>query len=56
MIKPLSYSQIDQDLHVLRFFCNEKNLFFLDIGANDGKTLSNSYLLEKEYNWNGICA
>jgi FkbM family methyltransferase len=31
-----------------------KNGYFIDVGANDGITLSNTYLLEKRYNWSGI--
>jgi FkbM family methyltransferase len=50
-----SYSQFNQDIIVLNAFHNKKNGYFVDIGANDGKTGSNSYLLEKEYDWNGIC-
>lgn len=30
-------------------------VFFLDIGAHDGVTYSNSYFFEKERNWTGIC-
>lgn len=52
----MSQSQLQQDLHVLKFFRNKKNFYFLDIGANDGKTLSNTYFLEKQYNWTGICS
>lgn len=29
--------------------------YFVDIGASDGVTASNTYLLEKFYKWNGIC-
>lgn len=50
-----SYSQLKQDLKVLEFYKYKKNGFFIDIGANDGINLSNTYLLEKNYNWNGIC-
>lgn len=52
----MSYSQLNQDLKVISFFNNTKELFFVDIGANDGKTLSNTYLLEKKYKWSGICS
>jgi FkbM family methyltransferase len=52
----MSKSQLNQDLNVLEFYNYEKNLFFLDLGANDGETLSNTYLLEKEYSWTGICS
>tara|TARA_B110000858_G_C17709823_1_gene429991 strand:+ start:43 stop:915 length:873 start_codon:yes stop_codon:yes gene_type:complete len=51
-----SYSQLNQDITVISFFNNKKNLFFLEIGANDGINLSNTYLLEKKYNWKGICS
>lgn len=51
-----SFSQLNQDLNVISFFQNKKEMFFIDIGANDGKKLSNTYLLEKEYKWKGICS
>jgi FkbM family methyltransferase len=44
-----------QDLEVLKFYKNKKEGFFIEIGASDGIELSNTYLLEKEYNWRGIC-
>lgn len=50
-----SYSQVKQDLWVLEMLNNKINGFFLDIGAYDGIELSNSYLLEKDFQWNGIC-
>jgi FkbM family methyltransferase len=50
-----SYSQYEQDLAVLRFYKMKKNGFYLDIGAFDGVKLSNTYLLEKDYDWKGIC-
>ena len=49
------YSQINQDLDVLEYLNYNKNGYFIDIGATDGIAGSNSYLLEKEYGWNGIC-
>jgi FkbM family methyltransferase len=51
----MSYSQIGQDLQVLKMYNNKKNGFFIEIGASDGIELSNTYLLEKLYNWKGIC-
>ena len=51
-----SYSQLRQDLNVISFYNNKNDMYFIDIGANDGKTLSNTYLLEKKYNWKGICS
>lgn len=47
------YSQIGQDKSVLKYYSNKKNGFFVEIGANDGITLSNTYALES-YDWKGI--
>lgn len=49
-------SQLGQDqLFNERFLLNKKNGFFLDIGAHDGMTGSNTYFFEKELGWQGIC-
>jgi len=37
------------------YFGNKSGLTFVDIGANDGVTWSNSYFLEKNLGWNGFC-
>ena len=50
-----SYSQLGQDLHVLKIYNNKKNGYFVEIGASDGINLSNTFLLEKQYEWKGIC-
>ena len=50
-----SYSQLNQDINVLKFYNNKKDGYFVEIGAADGIKISNTYLLEKEYNWKGIC-
>lgn len=50
------YSQYAQDLLLNQvLFKGKRNGFFLDIGAHDGVTLSNSCFFEKEMGWNGIC-
>lgn len=49
-----SYSQVGQDRWVLEVLKYKKNGYFLDIGAYDGIHFSNSYLLEKEFLWNGL--
>ena len=42
------YSQFKQDQLVNEFFFkNKKNGFFVDIGAHDGKTFSNSLFFEE---------
>lgn len=51
----ISYSQLGQDLDVLKLYSNKTPLgTFIEIGASDGKTLSNTYLLE-QLGWKGIC-
>ena len=51
----ISSSQIGQDLWVIDTLDFKKNGYFLDLGALDGRTHSNSLMLEKKYGWNGIC-
>ena len=50
-----SYSQYNQDLEVINYYKMKKNGYYVDIGAFDGVNLSNTYLLEKQYDWKGIC-
>jgi FkbM family methyltransferase len=40
---------------VIEYFKKQNNLFFVDVGAYDGITWSNSIALEENYNWKGIC-
>ncbi len=50
------YSQCRQDKFLNRIiFRNKKNGFFVDIGAHDGVTISNSLFFEKFNSWQGIC-
>ena len=49
-----SRSQLGQDLFVLNHFNFKKKGFFVEFGATNGIDLSNSYLLEKHFNWRGI--
>jgi hypothetical protein len=34
---------------------NGKGGFFVDLAANDATTLSNTYILERDYHWTGLC-
>ena len=49
-----SYSQNNQDNLVLEYLNNKTQGFFLDIGCCYPKTINNTYLLEKEFEWDGI--
>lgn len=49
-------SQIGQDRHYIeQVIRGRRNGRFLDVGAHDGKTTSNTYVLEKELGWTGVC-
>jgi FkbM family methyltransferase len=50
----LSNSQMRQDLFVLFVTNKKQNGYFVEFGACDGIELSNTLVLEKEFNWNGI--
>lgn len=50
------YSQCRQDKFLdTVVFNNKKEGFFIDIGAHDGKTYSNSLFFEESNQWSGIC-
>ena len=50
-----SQSQNNQDLFVLDALKCKRNGYFVEVGAADGIRLSNTYLLEKSFQWRGIC-
>ena len=50
------HSQYKQDEFLNTYFLKDKREgFFVDIGAHDGKTGSNSLFFETHLNWSGIC-
>lgn len=51
-----SRSQLLQDVFVLSQTSFKRGGFFVEFGATDGIELSNTYLLEKHFGWNGILA
>ncbi|MBO3099955.1 FkbM family methyltransferase [Gelidibacter pelagius] len=51
-----SKSQLKQDIFVLHQLDFKKNGFFVEFGATNGVDLSNTHLLENQFNWKGILA
>lgn len=49
------HGQYQQDKYLDKLFKKKLNGTFVDIGAHDGLTFSNSYFFEKERNWKGVC-
>lgn len=51
----LKIAENGQDFFVLENTSYKERGFFVDIGAADGITGSNTFILEKFYKWHGIC-
>jgi FkbM family methyltransferase len=49
-----SAAQLFQDLLVLFWLGELREGYFVEVGAGDGISLSNTYLLERDYAWKGI--
>ncbi|NTW63109.1 MAG: FkbM family methyltransferase [Chlorobiaceae bacterium] len=50
------YSQFGQDQFLFeRFFYGKRDGIFVDIGAYDGKTFSNTLFFEQSLGWTGLC-
>ncbi|MBU0689956.1 MAG: FkbM family methyltransferase [Gammaproteobacteria bacterium] len=52
----LSKAQLCQDLFALFMTGDKREGYFVEFGATNGILLSNTYLLETAYGWNGILA
>jgi FkbM family methyltransferase len=52
----LSPSQLGQDLFVLHQLNWKRGGYSVEFGATDGKLLSNSWLLDRHFGWQGILA
>jgi FkbM family methyltransferase len=51
-----SYSQFGQDIYVMNnIFKGKREGFFIEAGAYTGIVDSNTYLMEKEFKWKGVC-
>ena len=48
------FSQEKQDVFVDQYFNKTRNKIFLEVGAVDGVTLSNTLFLERHRNWTGL--
>ena len=49
------FSQVRQDEVVATLFNSKKNGYFVDLAANDAVHISNTYALETNFGWSGIC-
>jgi len=55
-LMPYSKSEYAQDLFAILSANNSRSNYFVEFGATDGFTSSNSWLLEKKLGWKGILA
>lgn len=51
-----SQAQLFQDLFVVFFLRGKRNGFFVEFGATDGSRYSNTFVLERDFQWNGVLA
>ena len=53
-LRDMSKAQIGQDIFVISVLMGKRHGFFVEFGATDGVSLSNTYMLEKSFGWDGI--
>jgi FkbM family methyltransferase len=51
-----STSQLGQEIFVLSRLGWKRNGYYVEFGATDGRTLSNTWLLDRQFGWRGILA
>ena len=49
-----NWSQSMQDMFVLSMLSGKKNGVYVEIGADQPRVISNTYLLEKDFDWAGV--
>ena len=49
-----NYSQAFQDMFALSILDGKKDGTYVEIGGDHGVIISNTYLLETQFNWNGV--
>lgn len=49
------HSQHKQDRYIIRLFRGKRNGTFIDLAANQAYALSNTFALERDFDWNGLC-
>ena len=49
-----NFSQAGQDLFVISMLGGKRNGVFLNLGCNQPILINNTYLLEREFDWNGL--
>jgi len=55
-IYSLSQAQLRQDVFVMNELGYKRDGYFVEFGATNGKDLSNTYMMEKNFGWTGILA
>jgi len=49
------HGQLLQDEMVIKLLNFKRNGYFIDLAANEAVGLSNTYVLERDYDWTGLC-
>ena len=50
------HSQLHQDMWALEQSSCKRSGFYMDIGSNDGSVLSNTFMLDTKFGWQGVCS